>query len=137
MTNILIGILIMSVFTTVWSFVYESTYNELFLVIAAGPPMWIIALFAKIVIAIKRLIRGTRALVVCPDGEIRRCNSVKVDYLLMTEKYELADFKTLGYPVELWARGDKFDTIGSTRYCPRKVWKHYKPVPKKVFRELR
>ena len=137
MINILIGIFIMSAVSTLGMAIEDKTGKDI-RIITSGPIIWIMAIFYGATFYITRFIKQskTKALIKCPDGEIRHCNHHKVDKLRELEGYNFPKFHEVGYPANLWDEKYQGSSGGNIRYTPKRVWKHFKPVDRKIMKSL-
>ena len=137
MINILIGIFIMSAITTLGMAIHDKTGKDI-RIVTSGPVIWIMAIFYGATFYIIRFIKQskTKALIKCPDGEIRYCNHHKVDKLRELDGYNFPKFHEVGYPANLWDEKYQGSLGVNLRYTPKRVWKNFKPVDKKIMKSL-
>lgn len=104
-----------------------------------GIAAWILLLYCHIYRGITRLYRrlNYRALMVCPDGEVRSCPSDgEIPDALRELGYSFAKFDKEKWNVAWWS--ERYITkhghvrIVSMRYTPRKVWKDYEKISKET-----
>lgn len=104
-----------------------------------GIAAWILLLYCYIYRNVLRLHRklNYRALMVCPDGEVRSCpSSGEIPDALRELGYRFPKFDNEKWNVSWW--GKKYVTtighsqIANMRYTPRRVWKNYEKISKET-----
>lgn len=107
-----------------------------------GPFMWGVMLFTWIKDKIERAHRANyRALMVCPDGEIRWCRNGNFEAILeFIDGYEIVDQERLkkeGWESKFWPKKFRDGSYMSSRYVPRIVWEAYEPIDKEVVKKAK
>ena len=135
MTNILIGIFIMSTISVVGMVIKDKTGKDID-ILTSGPALWIVLLIYAMGVFTSKFIRESkqRSLIKCPDGSIRHCSYLKVDRLRELEGYNFPKFEEVGYPAELWQ--GKYSSGVNLRYAPKRVWKNFQAVDRKIMKSL-
>lgn len=129
--GIIIGVLIMSVLITIGATNTNNMDSPLF-IFCMGPIAWILALLVAIIGKIKDIIRHQkfRGLILCPDGEIRSCRSLDLDFYARKENYSVPDKKLFKEKEHFWSKEYISETLGiNLRYTPKKVWKNLEKLP--------
>lgn len=138
------GVCIMSLFA-LFAVVAADEGNETLMIILCGPVGWLWVGVLKIIRCIKLTVKHSRfkALLICPDGQVRYINSNKAQTLVDCEEYEYRfvrfvdlNTKATEWPKEYQTTLGK-DTVGNVRYCPKSVWKKYEEISKEDYKLAR
>lgn len=131
------GICVMSFFALM-AVIAADGGHEVAMVVLCGPVAWLWVGVLKIIRLIKSSIKHSRfkALLVCPDGEIRYVDSHKAQGVVDSEKYKyrFVPFKALHSDVQQWPKEYRTtlgnDAVGNVRYCPKSVWSQFEKISK-------
>lgn len=130
------GMFVMSAFATIGMALMDE--GKSWGIWFGGVAAWILLLYCYIYRGIFTLYRrlNYRALMVCPDGEIRSCPShSEIPDVLCEFEYKFAVFDNSKWKLEWWRKEYIFLGKANMRYTPRKVWKNYERISKDVIDE--
>ena len=136
MLMFILGVLTMSLFTSLWC-IFGDTENDHHLVIMGGPIMWALALFNPLNLIQWFIYHNRRGLLYNSiDNQYYYCKRKDFDYFYNFNGWSWSDHEHWDKDVDKW--GKRFITLSPTspngkvvsmRYAPKSVWKNLPPVP--------
>lgn len=141
MKMFLLGILVMSIISTVFTVISENSSHEELTLVACGPAGLVLLAIVQSILTISKMRKHImfKALVLCPDGQIRYVDSNKeFDYFV----YEAEGYDRIVWTADLaekekwdindWPKTRRCGDSASLRYTPKKVWKRYEKLNKSI-----
>lgn len=137
----ILGVLTMSLISTVLLIIWDNATRENILLEFAGGPAMLLYLLCQLIFyeiphAIKR--NSYKAILQKEDGSFWYCNSKYLDIIEeYIEEYKTSKQEDLEPYFNLWDKRYSYGILGvNSRYAPRKFWKMYaKPIPKEDIKE--